>query len=59
MARGKAALDALEQLLGGVRRVDIGDMTRPVTRARVEALEGMLPWWEDSIDDMIKAARNI
>jgi hypothetical protein len=43
MAKGKLALDALEALLSGVKRVDIGDVTRPVTGARMEALQKMLP----------------
>ena len=42
MARGKLALDALEALLSGVKRVDLGDMTRPVTAARRQALADML-----------------
>lgn len=47
MAKGKAALDALEALLSGAKRVDIGDMTRPVTAARRKALEAMLPKADD------------
>ena len=50
MAKGKLALDALEALLSGVKRVDIGDVTRPVTGARLEALQKMLPKVDD-VDD--------
>ena len=38
---------ALESLAGVVKKVDIGDMTRPITSARLEALKKMVPKVDD------------
>jgi len=51
MAKGKVALDALEALLSGVKRVDVGDMSRPVTGARLDALDAMIPKAAKAGDD--------
>lgn len=50
MARSKIALDALQAILPNAKRVDLGDLTRPVTAARKEALKSMLPKVEN-LDD--------
>jgi len=51
MSKGKAALDALKFLTSGIKKVDLGDMARPVTGARLDALESMLPKAAKSADD--------
>ena len=51
MSKGKAALDALKFLTSGIKKVDLGDMARPVTGARLDALESMLPKAAKAGDD--------
>lgn len=47
MAAGDELLEGLMRLVKGVNRVDVGDVTRPVTAARKEALGKMLPKADD------------
>jgi len=47
----KIGLEALQDLISGAKRVDLGDMTRPVTGARKDALESLLPKAAKAGDD--------
>ena len=47
MAAGDELLEGLMRLVKGVNRVDVGDVARPVTAARKEALGKMLPKADD------------
>jgi hypothetical protein len=47
----KIGLEALQALISGAKRVDLGDMTRPVTGARRDALKAMLPKAAKAGDD--------